>query len=185
VSRVSRHAARRAVVAIAVGAALAACGSPAAKHGAAADLSADSTPTSTTASPTSAATVTPTAQPAAPPPAAVAKPKPAATAHTLATGTGSLAGQVIVIDPGHNGGNASHPSIINAMVDAGFGLRKACNTTGTATNAGYSEAAYTFDVALRLSAVLRARGAKVVMTRTTNSTPLMPRSSCRSTVTAT
>jgi N-acetylmuramoyl-L-alanine amidase len=82
---------------------------------------------------------------------------------------GSLAGKVIVIDPGHNGGNASHPSVINQLVDAGFGLRKACNTTGTATNAGYSEAAYTFDVAKRLAAVLRAKGAKVVMTRTTNS----------------
>jgi N-acetylmuramoyl-L-alanine amidase len=54
-------------------------------------------------------------------------------------------------------------------VDAGFGVRKPCNTTGTATNAGYSEAAYTFDVARRLAAALRARGAKVVMTRTSNS----------------
>jgi N-acetylmuramoyl-L-alanine amidase len=82
---------------------------------------------------------------------------------------GSLAGKVIVIDPGHNGGNFTHTAQINRLVDAGFGQRKACNTTGTSTNAGYTEAAYTFDVATRLAAVLRARGAKVVMTRTTNS----------------
>jgi N-acetylmuramoyl-L-alanine amidase len=82
---------------------------------------------------------------------------------------GSLVGKVIVIDPGHNGGNFTHTAQISKLVYAGFGLRKACNTTGTATNAGYTEAAYTFDLANRLAAVLRSRGAKVVMTRTTNS----------------
>jgi N-acetylmuramoyl-L-alanine amidase len=78
-----------------------------------------------------------------------------------------LAGKVIAIDPGHNGGNASHPSEINRQVDAG-GFQKACDTTGTATNAGYPEAAYTFDVAARLAGVLRAAGATVVLTRDTN-----------------
>src|SRR3954451_12924668 len=78
-----------------------------------------------------------------------------------------LAGKVIAIDPGHNGGNASHPSEINRQVDAG-GFQKACDTTGTATNAGYPEAAYTFDVSTRLAAVLRAAGATVVLTRTSN-----------------
>jgi N-acetylmuramoyl-L-alanine amidase len=160
-----------AVVAIAASTLLAACGSSAAPHvNAAADLSADSTP-STSATPTPTPTVTPTALPAVKPPRA--KPTPTATSHAATThkasSTGSLAGEVIVIDPGHNGGNGAHPAIINKLVDAGFGLRKPCNTTGTATNAGYSEAAYTFDVAQRLAAVLRARGAKVVMTRTTNS----------------
>jgi N-acetylmuramoyl-L-alanine amidase len=169
-----RTTARRAVVAIAAAALLAACGSSAGKHvNAAADLAADSTPSTsaTTAAPTTTATATPTALPAVKPPAAQAK--PTATSHAATThkssSTGSLAGQVIVIDPGHNGGNGAHPSIIDKLVDAGFGLRKPCNTTGTSTNAGYSEAAYTFDVAKRLAAVLRARGAKVVMTRTTNS----------------
>ena len=78
-----------------------------------------------------------------------------------------LAGKIIAIDPGHNGGNASHPSEINRQVDAG-GFSKACDTTGTATNAGYSEAAYTFDVATRLASVLRAAGATVVLTRDSN-----------------
>jgi N-acetylmuramoyl-L-alanine amidase len=78
-----------------------------------------------------------------------------------------LAGKVIAIDPGHNGGNASHPNEINRQVDAG-GFKKACDTTGTATNAGYPEAAYTFDVAVRLAGVLRAAGATVVLTRDSN-----------------
>src|SRR5206468_11421385 len=78
-----------------------------------------------------------------------------------------LAGKVIAIDPGHNGGNASHPNEINRQVDAG-GFQKSCDTTGTATNAGYAEAAYTFDVATRLAAGLRAAGATVVLTRDSN-----------------
>ncbi|MFP3965834.1 N-acetylmuramoyl-L-alanine amidase [Actinomadura fulvescens] len=80
---------------------------------------------------------------------------------------GSLKGKVIVIDPGHNGGNARHPEVINRQVDIGNG-RKACDTTGTSTNAGYSEAAFTWDVSVRFAKLLRARGAKVVLTRDGN-----------------
>lgn len=76
-----------------------------------------------------------------------------------------LAGMVIAIDPGHNGGNAAHPAIVRRVVNAGNGVRKACNSTGTATRAGYPEHAFTFDVARRLAAVLRSRGATVVLTR--------------------
>ncbi|MGI8328375.1 N-acetylmuramoyl-L-alanine amidase [Actinomadura scrupuli] len=78
--------------------------------------------------------------------------------------TGPLAGKVITVDPGHNGANGAHPEIINRLVPAGPS-RKPCNTTGTATDAGYSEHAYTFDVGTRLAAILRARGATVVLTR--------------------
>jgi N-acetylmuramoyl-L-alanine amidase len=166
----NRTLARRAVVVLALGAALAGCSSSAPRPvSAAADL-ADTSPAVTTSAPTPSTTGTPTPKPALKPPAA--KPQPTAlsragTGHK-SSASGSLAGKVIVIDPGHNGGNGAHPSLIDKLVDAGFGLRKPCNTTGTATNAGYSEAAYTFDVAKRLASVLRARGAKVVMTRTTN-----------------
>jgi N-acetylmuramoyl-L-alanine amidase len=79
-----------------------------------------------------------------------------------------LGGKTIVLDPGHNGGNARHRREIGRLVDAGT-LRKACDTTGTQTASGYTEAAYTFDVAGRLARLLRARGARVVMTRSTNS----------------
>lgn len=80
----------------------------------------------------------------------------------------SLDGATIAVDPGHNGRNWAHPAQINRVVDAGT-LRKACDTTGTATASGYMEPAFTFDVALRLSRILRARGAEVVLTRTSNS----------------
>jgi N-acetylmuramoyl-L-alanine amidase len=43
-----------------------------------------------------------------------------------------------------------------------------CDTTGTSTDAGYTEAAFNFDVATRLAALLRYQGATVVMTRSSN-----------------
>jgi N-acetylmuramoyl-L-alanine amidase len=78
-----------------------------------------------------------------------------------------LVGKTIAVDPGHNGANWAHPAEINRLVAAG-GFRKACDTTGTSTNDGYSEAAYTFDVATRLARILRRAGARVVLTRTSN-----------------
>ncbi|WP_433466052.1 N-acetylmuramoyl-L-alanine amidase [Spirillospora sp. CA-128828] len=81
-----------------------------------------------------------------------------------ATGKASLDGKVIVIDPGHNGGNADHPSEINKQVKIGNGS-KACDTTGTETKAGYGEHAFTWDVSNRLAEILRSRGAKVALTR--------------------
>ena len=72
---------------------------------------------------------------------------------------------IVVLDPGHNGGNASHPATINTPVPDGRGGTKPCNTTGTATNAGYPEHAFTWDVALRTRARLQAAGVRVVLTR--------------------
>lgn len=79
-------------------------------------------------------------------------------------GAASLRGKVIVLDPGHNGGNAANPSEINRQVRIGNGT-KACDTAGTSTKAGYSEHAFTWDVSNRLARLLRARGAKVTLTR--------------------
>ncbi|HEY8481933.1 MAG TPA: N-acetylmuramoyl-L-alanine amidase [Spirillospora sp.] len=76
----------------------------------------------------------------------------------------ALKGKVIVIDPGHNGGNADHPAEINKKVRIGNGT-KACDTTGTASGNGYPEHAFTWDVSLRLARLLRAEGAKVTLTR--------------------
>jgi N-acetylmuramoyl-L-alanine amidase len=78
-----------------------------------------------------------------------------------------LAGKVVAIDPGHNGGNGSHPDEINRLVDIGNG-RKACDTAGAETASGYTESAYNLDVGLRVRKVLKKLGAKVVMTRTTD-----------------
>jgi N-acetylmuramoyl-L-alanine amidase len=75
-----------------------------------------------------------------------------------------LAGKIIVIDPGHNGANGSHPDEINRPVDIGNGT-KACDTTGTAAPDGYTESAFNFDVATRAAALLRGLGATVILTR--------------------
>jgi len=79
----------------------------------------------------------------------------------------SLRGRVILIDPGHNGANWSHPGTINKRVWV-VNRYKTCDTTGTATNKGYPESAFTFDVATRLAKLLRAAGATVVLTRQNN-----------------
>jgi N-acetylmuramoyl-L-alanine amidase len=72
---------------------------------------------------------------------------------------------VVVIDAGHNGGNAAHPAEINRPVPDGRGGTKPCNTTGTATDTGYPEHAFAFDVAARVTARLTAAGVRVVPTR--------------------
>jgi N-acetylmuramoyl-L-alanine amidase len=99
---------------------------------------------------------------------------PAGTAHPAVTGlaappasssaTQPLAGQVIVLDPGHNGGNAAHPAVINQLVNV-ITEWKPCDTVGAETDAGYPEHAFNFDVATRLARLLRADGATVVLTR--------------------
>jgi N-acetylmuramoyl-L-alanine amidase len=96
-----------------------------------------------------------------------ASPDAAAAGAPLVLAAGSLRGKTIAIDPGHNGANYLHPAQINRLVAVGNGT-KACDTTGTETNAGYSEAAFTFDVSTRLAALLRAAGATVVLTRADN-----------------
>ena len=79
-----------------------------------------------------------------------------------------LAGKVIGIDPGHNGRNWTDPSYLNRRVWNGRAW-ESCDTTGTQTATGYAEPRFTFSVAGFLAADLRALGAKVVWTRTTNS----------------
>ena len=81
--------------------------------------------------------------------------------------SGDLDELTVAIDPGHNGGNATHPEIINRLVPDGRGM-KACDTTGTATNSGFPESTFTFSVATKLADLLRQRGATVVMTRSNN-----------------
>jgi N-acetylmuramoyl-L-alanine amidase len=75
----------------------------------------------------------------------------------------------VVLDPGHNGANGSNPAQLSRPVPTGRGGTKACNTTGTSTDAGYSEAAFNWDVALRVRDALTRRGVKVVLTRLDNS----------------
>jgi len=75
------------------------------------------------------------------------------------------AGPVVVLDPGHNGRNGAEPAAIRRPVPDGRGGTKACNTTGTVTDAGYPEHSFTFDVATRVQQRLTAAGVRVVLTR--------------------
>src|SRR3954453_8212949 len=128
---------RRAVVLVLL-ALLPACSSavaPAASSG-----SAPASTSTTTPAPAPSPTPTPTPTPTAPPP-------------------------VVVLDPGHNGGNAAHPEVVDAPVPDGAGGTKPCNSTGTATDAGYPEHAFTWDVALRTRDLLTAAGMQVVLSR--------------------
>jgi N-acetylmuramoyl-L-alanine amidase len=102
---------------------------------------------------------------------------PAASRSSLSPGTapataspgpapsGTLRGITVVLDPGHNGANGGHPVEINRPVPNGRGGTKACDTTGTSTNAGYPEHAFAWGVALRVRDALTARGVRVVLTR--------------------
>jgi N-acetylmuramoyl-L-alanine amidase len=106
--------------------------------------------------PVTTRTVTPAPTTVTPPPS---------TSSPVAPPPAPASGKVVVLDPGHNGGNGAHPAEINRQVPAGRGQTKPCNTTGTATNAGYPEHAFTFDVAQRVGKALASKGIRVVYTR--------------------
>lgn len=89
---------------------------------------------------------------------------PGDPALTPATPAAPLTGKVVVIDPGHNPGNFEHTAEIAREVNIGTNSKE-CDTTGTATNSGYTEAEFTLDVARRLRTVLEQRGATVKFTQ--------------------
>lgn len=122
------------------------------------DDSATSTPrppATTTRSPSASASPADSPSPAPPPAPTTATPTQAPQPDR----------RIVVLDPGHNGGNASHPDQINRQVPAGRGRTKACNTTGTATDSGYPEHRFTWSVSLMARDILTARGIDVRLTR--------------------
>ncbi len=95
------------------------------------------------------------AAPASPGPSTpAASPQPTAPARPLA-------GITVGIDPGHNGRNGTDPGYINQPIWNGRET-ETCDTTGTQTAGGYTEARFNFNVARYLRADLladrRARG---------------------------
>jgi N-acetylmuramoyl-L-alanine amidase len=96
----------------------------------------------------------PPAPPAVTPAVAVVSPRPAAPHQP-----------VVLLDAGHNGGNSAHAAEIRRQVPDGRGGTKDCNTTGTATDAGYPEHAFTFDVVERTAARLAEAGVRVERVR--------------------
>ena len=93
---------------------------------------------------------------------------PGGGGYWLAFGAQPLAGKIVGIDPGHNGLNWTDPQYIDQPIWNGQEY-EACDTTGTETDSGYTEAQYNFNVATYLQHDLEAEGAQVVMTRTNNS----------------
>ena len=140
-------AGRAALVVSAAAAALAVTGCAAAGSSGSAPSSGSPT------SPTSAAARQPSATPSPTPAPSVSAPP--------------LAGKVVGIDPGHNGGNFTDPDAIARQIWNGAEW-EACDTTGTTTDGGYTEAQFNFNVAKYLRADLRRDGARVIMTRTSN-----------------
>jgi len=84
-----------------------------------------------------------------------------------APGRTPLAGKIIGIDPGHNGLNYTDPAFLDHQVWNGREW-EACDTTGTRTAGGYTEARFNWNVAVYLRADLIKLGARVVMTRTSD-----------------
>ncbi|WP_405737667.1 N-acetylmuramoyl-L-alanine amidase [Streptomyces sp. NBC_00028] len=93
------------------------------------------------------------------------KPSPSPTPSTSTpAASGPLKGKVVVIDPGHNPSNFQHTAEINKKVNIGTNWKE-CDTTGTSTNSGYTEAKFTLDVAHRLRTLLEKQGATVKLTQ--------------------
>ncbi|MER6633648.1 N-acetylmuramoyl-L-alanine amidase [Streptomyces sp. NPDC000987] len=92
-----------------------------------------------------------------------ASPAPS-SARSAPAASGPLKGKVVVIDPGHNPGNFQHTADIGRKVNIGTNSKE-CDTTGTSTNAGYSEARFTLDVSRRLRTILQKQGVTVKFTQ--------------------
>ncbi len=78
-----------------------------------------------------------------------------------------LAGRVVGVDPGHNGRNYTDPGYIDHQIWNGREYED-CDTTGTETDGGYTEARFNWNVAGYLVADLHRAGAHVVLTRHSN-----------------
>ena len=96
-----------------------------------------------------------------------AKPASTTTRPPVVAPSLPLTGKVVGVDPGHNGLNYTDPSFINHLIWNGRNW-ETCNTTGTETDGGYTEAQFNFNVATYLAADLRAEGAEIVLTRHNN-----------------
>lgn len=77
-----------------------------------------------------------------------------------------LEGLRVLLDPGHAGQTVDG----TRQVPDGRGGMKDCNTTGTATVAGYPEHTFNWEVATRLRDLLTAEGAAVTLTRNDDTT---------------
>lgn len=121
------------------------------------------TPTSSSSAPASASDPRTTRATDDAKPSPSPSPTPSKTTSAPAA-SGPLKGKVVVIDPGHNPSNFQHTAEINKKVNIGTNWKE-CDTTGTSTNSGYTEAKFTLDVAHRLRTLLEQQGATVKLTQ--------------------
>jgi N-acetylmuramoyl-L-alanine amidase len=75
---------------------------------------------------------------------------------------GNVAGMIVFLDPGHNGANDAS---MTRQVPNGRGGTKDCQTTGTATESGYTEHTFNWDTVLRIRAALSQFGVRTAMSR--------------------
>lgn len=116
----------------------------------------------------SAATTRHSVSPApVPAPSTTASDPAASPSGTPTAAAKPLAGKVVGIDPGHNGRNGTDPAYLDRQIWNGRESED-CDTTGTETDAGYTEALFNFRVARFLRADLVRDGARVVLTRPSN-----------------
>jgi N-acetylmuramoyl-L-alanine amidase len=78
--------------------------------------------------------------------------------------------RIVLLDPGHNGGNGAAASQINKQVPDGRGGTKPCNTVGASTNAtadydALPEHKFAWSLALAVKSVLESNGIIVELTR--------------------
>ena len=73
-----------------------------------------------------------------------------------------LAGTAVFLDPGNN---AVNDASITRQVPNGRGGTKECQTSGAATNDGYPEHAFTWDVVQRISGSLNQMGVRTQLSR--------------------
>jgi N-acetylmuramoyl-L-alanine amidase len=77
-----------------------------------------------------------------------------------------IAGRVVFLDPGHSG---AYDASLTRQVTTGRGGTKECQTSGTATDAGYPEHTFNWYVVQVISNELSALGVRTVLSRTDDS----------------
>ncbi len=75
----------------------------------------------------------------------------------------NIAGKIVFLDPGHNGVNDA--AAISRQVPTGRGGTKDCQASGTSTDDGYAEHAFTWETTLRIRQALTALGVRTAMSR--------------------
>ena len=74
----------------------------------------------------------------------------------------NIAGMIVFLDPGHNGANDAS---LTKQVPTGRGGTKDCQTSGTATNDGFSEHTFNWDTVLLIRQMLTQLGVRTAMSR--------------------